>query len=237
MSLAACKSEQALTTTQIAKKLKVKEFDFEYLTIKSRLRFNDGGKEQKVICNMRIKKDSAIWMMITKAAVEGVRVLATPDSIMILDRLNKQYYASDFEQLKKRFNFEFDFQMLQSVITGNIYLQSDKTPKPQKTDAFFIVRELIDGIAVENQISRANNKLAQVKVMDSKKNQLLIEYDDFKTVEKQLISHHNTSSLKYVKDGEERETELELNYTKVSLPSKPLKFPLKISSKYKKMEW
>lgn len=236
IGFAACKTEQATTNKQLAKKLKVKDFDFDYLTIKSKLRFNNGGKDQKVAGYIRMKKDSIIWMTMSKTNVEGVRIVVTKDSIMMLNRLDKVYYTFNYEQLQERFNFAFDYDMLQSVITGNVYLQSTNIPKPEKTDAFFIVKELIDGIMIENQISRANSKLAKVMVVDDQKNQLNIDYDEFEEVEGQLMPHHNKTSLEYQRDGVAAKTELELNYTKVNIPDKPLNFPFRISSKYKKAE-
>lgn len=233
-SFLGCKSEQPITSKQLAKKLKVKDFDFDYLTIKSKLRFNDGGKDQKVAGYIRMKKDSVIWMSMSKASVEGVRIVVTQDSMMMLDRLKKEYYTFNYEQLQERFNFSFNFDMLQSVIIGNMYVQSEEFPQPVKQDAFFIVKELIDNIAVENHISRNNNKLAKVKVVDGNKNTLEIDYDDFQPVGDQQLSHHSKSVLTYAKDEATENIELELNYTKVTHADKPLKFSFRVSSKYKK---
>lgn len=234
--LLGCKSDRVLTTKRLEKKLKIKDFDFDYMRIKSKVRFNDGGKDQKVSGYIQMKKDSIIWMTLSKTSVEGLRIVVTKDTLMMLDRLNKQYYTFNYPQLKERFNFDFDFDMLQSVITGNLYLQSTALPKPQKMDSLFIIKELIEGIAVENQVSRENNKLARVEVLDQQNNKLTIAYDDFKEVGKQLISHHNKSNLSYAKDGVAYETELELTYTKVTVMEKPLKFSFRISPKYKKGE-
>ena len=51
--------------------------------------------------NVRIKKDSLIWIAISAKGIAGLRILLKPDSIHIMDKINKRRYL--FEIISIRF--------------------------------------------------------------------------------------------------------------------------------------
>jgi hypothetical protein len=69
--------------------------------------------------NIRMKKDSAIWVSISPAlGIEAVRVLLRPDSIFMIDRIHKKGFAKPYSHLKT-LGIPFDFISLQAAIVGN----------------------------------------------------------------------------------------------------------------------
>ncbi|MFT5913690.1 MAG: hypothetical protein ACJAWV_001432 [Flammeovirgaceae bacterium] len=236
--LSACKNEQVLTNKKLAKKMKMETFDYEYMSIKSKVEFVQNGKEQKAAGYIRIKKDSAIWMTLSKTHIEGVRLLITKDTFLMLNRIEKIYYSYSFDELSKKFNFPFNFQMLQSAITGELYWEGSETPEPIKTAEYFILKGMIQALNVENRVSRANNKLEQITVSDKSENQLDISYSDFEEIEGKLFANKSNSTLNF-KDSknEEKEIKLNLDFSKVKIFEEPLSLPFKLSDKYKRAEW
>ena len=53
--------------------LSIEQIDFEYLHGKGRMVLKDGNKENEVKANIRVKKDSIIWMNFTVIGVQGAR--------------------------------------------------------------------------------------------------------------------------------------------------------------------
>jgi hypothetical protein len=71
--------------------------------------------------NVRIKKDSAIWMSISPAlGIEIARVLVLKDSLKVLSKIpdNKFAYVSDIDSLQEFLHFEFDLEDLESIMSG-----------------------------------------------------------------------------------------------------------------------
>ncbi len=67
---------------------------------------------------VRMQKDSLIWASISPAlGIEAARVLVRPDSIFILDRINKKGIAKPFSYLLEK-GIPFDFVSLQEAIVG-----------------------------------------------------------------------------------------------------------------------
>lgn len=73
--------------------------------------------------NLRIKKDSAIWISISPAlGIEVARALITPDSLKFINRINGTYFKGDFKYLNDLLQIEVNFKMIQAILLGNVYL-------------------------------------------------------------------------------------------------------------------
>lgn len=234
-----CKSEQALTDKKLEKTMNLESFDYEYMTIKSKVEFINGDKEEKAAGYIRMKKDSVIWMTLSKTHVEGVRLLVTQDTFLMMNRIDKTYYSYSMEELKERFNFPFDFNMLQSAITGELYWSDSEIPEPTKTAQSFVLKGMIQELNIENHVSRKNNKLEKIMVSNKEGSKLEISYSDFEKVDdtKILFANKSNSVLNYKNaDGNEAEIKLNLDFNKVKISTEPITFSFKISDKYKKIE-
>ena len=79
--------------------------------------------------NYRIKRDSAILISVSNAiGMEGLRVLFTPDSVGLIDRINKTYYWDDYEGLKRRFGSILHFKDMQAILLNEIvFAEKDRT--------------------------------------------------------------------------------------------------------------
>lgn len=234
--LTSCKSGKTVTHASSNNKSGFEAFDFEALSIRAKLRFDNAGEETKATAHIRIRKDSAIWVSVSKTTVEGARIIVTPDTIMMIDRINKLYYTFNYAELQKKFNFAFDYKMLESALTGEPYLPSGMMGTPEKKRKYYILEETISNLRITQFIERSKHKLSKVEAIDAKKNELGIEYDAFEMVEGQLFPHHNIATIRYNNNGLINTTTIDLEYNKVSKEDASLKLLFKINSKYQEGE-
>ena len=103
----------------LLKKMIENQVDAESMAAKARVTVSDEAGVTKFTANFQWKKDSLIWMNFKKVSVEAARVLITPDSIFIIDRLNKKYIVEDFNFAQREFNLPTGFQGLQAFLLGN----------------------------------------------------------------------------------------------------------------------
>jgi hypothetical protein len=69
---------------------------------------------------VRIKKDSLIWVSINAAlGIEAFRLLITPDSVRILDKLKKIARLRSVSYLQEQIHLPVDFKTLQDLLIGN----------------------------------------------------------------------------------------------------------------------
>ena len=78
------------------------------------------GKKYDVNGNIRMYKDSAIWISANAIlGIEAMRVLITKDSIKLLDKINKVYTARSLGYLQDVTSLPLDLPTLQQLIIGN----------------------------------------------------------------------------------------------------------------------
>lgn len=78
------------------------------------------GKDYEFNAVVRIKKDSLIWVSINAAlGIEAFRLLITPDSVKILDKLKKVARLRSVSYLQEQVHLPVDFKILQDMLIGN----------------------------------------------------------------------------------------------------------------------
>jgi hypothetical protein len=93
------KNAKTLTTH-----LKEKEFKFDRLNGKLSADAEIDSTSASFTVTLRMKRDSVIWMSISKLGIEGARVLITKDSVKLLNRIKNNYFIGDFAYISKMLN-------------------------------------------------------------------------------------------------------------------------------------
>jgi hypothetical protein len=85
------------------------------------------GKNYDVNANVRMYKDSAIWINVNALlGIDAMRVLITKDSVKLLNKVNKTYTARRVEYLQEVTALPLDLATLQDLIIGNpVFLDSN----------------------------------------------------------------------------------------------------------------
>lgn len=222
------------TRTYDRENLNIQEFKFDYITIKSKIELQETHKTTNATALVRIKKDSIIWFNLSGTlGVQGLRGMVTRDSVKIINRVEKTYKEYGINELVEEFNFPIDFELIQSMIVGNM-------PKPRETDDFvkiqsgrFVIRQNIDDILINNYIDRDIMKLVEVSVVEkSTDNSLKLLYKDFNDIDKQAFPFSSFISLIHHNEFGELETSLTIQHIKVELSDEILKFPFTVPKKY-----
>ncbi|MBS1574514.1 MAG: DUF4292 domain-containing protein [Bacteroidetes bacterium] len=102
--------------------------DYKTLSAKINVDYVDADdKNYNVNANLRMYKDSAIWISITAIfGIEGLRVYITKDSVKILDKQNKLYTGRSVSYLQEVAKLPLTLSVLQDLLIGNpVYLDSN----------------------------------------------------------------------------------------------------------------
>src|SRR5205085_9842288 len=103
-------------------KLQQYSFKAEWMNAKANVTTIDSGEETSFNINLRIHKDSVIWISVSPLlGIEVARVMITPDSIKMLDRLHGKYQCSSFEYINKLLQMKVNFEIVQALLTGNFF--------------------------------------------------------------------------------------------------------------------
>jgi outer membrane biogenesis lipoprotein LolB len=85
------------------------------------------GKKYDVNANIRMYKDSAIWIAVNALlGIDAMRLFVTKDSLKLLDKLNKTYTARSVDYLREITSLPLNLYNLQDLIIGNpVFLDSN----------------------------------------------------------------------------------------------------------------
>ncbi len=214
--------------------LKIEELTFDYLTIKSKIQFKEPHKTTKATALIRMKKDSVIWFNLSGAlGVQGVRGIITKDSVKIINRVEKKYYQYDFNAVSNEFKFPIDFNLIQSMIVGDMPKPIGDNNSIKKSNGQYIIKQNIENIKIANYVNQTSMKLEEVSVTEKETdNSLKLLYKDFKDVNGQGLPFSIFISLIHHNEFGEIETQLNIDHIKAEASEKPLRFPFSIPKKY-----
>jgi hypothetical protein len=204
--------------------------------MKSKIEFEEAGNKKNATALMRIKKDSIIWFNLSGTlGIQGLRGILTKDSLKMINRVDKEFYTMDYQQLSKEFNFTIDFELLQAMIMGDMPRGEKDDETVTKEGNRFIIHQGFGDIYIDNYINTDTKKVTEVQVFESNtENSLKLLYGDFRQVSNYLFPYSSFVSLIHTNEFGELETKVTINHNKVVFSDKKLKFPFTVPKKYVK---
>lgn len=189
------------------------------------------GKDYEFNAFLRLQKDKMIWVSINALlGIEAFRAIITPDSVKVLNKLDKQYQLRSVSYLQEVSHLPFDFKTLQALILGNpIYLDS--------TIAFYRKDEqgislLSEGKLFRNYITLdkedlriRHSKLDDVDRLRARSCDLT--YGDYEKKDNVPFSTYRKIAV-----AEKARLDIELNFKQYSF-NEVLNFPFSIPRNYK----
>ncbi len=91
----------------------------EWLSLKGKISLDKDGQNIKFSSNIRIRKDSVIWMSITAPfGIELFRAMLTPDSIYFINTPKSTYTKQPISYLYQHIKTEINFLQIQDMFFG-----------------------------------------------------------------------------------------------------------------------
>ncbi len=216
----------------------VADVAFSYLTAKAKIAFKSPKEEfDNATVNIRVQKDSLIWLSVSKLGFEAVRGLISRNSIVVIDKIHREYSVYDFPSLSRRFNFTMNFALLQALILGSLPLPDQPAQKTKNGQEYVLLSQQNGNVLVENYIGEQDRKLKKLMLTERPANNTLrMEYSDFAALSNFLFPYSSLITLDYrsLIDGQVSQTELRINYNKVELVGQNPGFPFTIPASYKR---
>jgi hypothetical protein len=116
------------TIRQLYKHIMSGRIDCQTFSAKMKVHYEgSNGKDYEFNAFVRLQKDKVIWISINALlGIEAFRAIITPDSVKVLNKLDKVYQLRSVSYLQEISHLPFDFKTLQEIMLGNpIYLDSN----------------------------------------------------------------------------------------------------------------
>ncbi len=100
--------------------LRSQETSFDFFSARYSGTAHFEGVDYSISGNIRIKNDSAVFISVAPfLGIEVARLLVTPDSVKMINRLDNSYFEGNIRVLSNMLNTYVDFYMLQALLVGN----------------------------------------------------------------------------------------------------------------------
>ncbi|EOR95029.1 : hypothetical protein [Arcticibacter svalbardensis MN12-7] len=203
-------------------------FEFNTLSAKSKVGLMINTNSNDVSMNIRMQNKSIIWISVTAiAGIEVARVLITPDSIKVLNRIQGLYTAKPFSYIYQYANKQITFSTLQNLFLGNA-IEGTVT----ESSVFSVhenqtqITSALSGMLYK-LIMNANNKVVENTLQDPKGQRLIAKYADFQAVNGRKLPY----SINLSSNATNRNIKIDLKYTSVSV-NESLDFPFSVPKRF-----
>ena len=228
-----CKKDLFQFNYSEKKRLKIEELEFDYLQAKSKIKYDDGIQNFNANATIRIRQDSLIWISISSTGVEAIRSIIQKDSIFVIDRLNKEYRRFSFDSLQRTYNIPIDYEMIQAALIGNLIKSRKNNDKVLKDEEFFILKQNSENLSIDNFVNSKTMKIEKVNVKDRpSESSLEIKYEDFQLHNDVLFPFENSVILTYNRNNSELISHLNINFSRLAIDEKKIKFPFNVPNRY-----
>ena len=218
-------------------------FKFNWMSAKISGKFSDSNQNFSFKGNMKIRKDSLIWISISPGlGLELGRVLLDLDSVHFMNRFEKTYYKSSYAELSEKTESPLSYMRIQSLLVGNVMgeFKSKKHYSWLENQTFNLssasekqIKKWIRSKRKPNHeiylasINPKTSKIYSQKYKNLKLNrELNVKYEDFEIHGGLFIAESVNLSI-----TTKKEISLSLSYSKINL-NKELKFPFSVPESY-----
>lgn len=260
-SLSSCKTSRKLISRSELKKksfsvlyhkMEENQAHYDYLSARLVINFSkEGGRSTTLKGWLRMKKDSMIWLsMIPAMGIEVARAQVSPDSLKLINRMNKSYFVGNYRLLDSLLHTSLDYDVVQAMLMGNDisgYQIQSSDAGVEGQDYVLVIksRKMIrrDPIPERGQHSELvqkiwlnpeNFRLRKVdmveKIKGHKENRIQVFYDTYQTVNGQLFPQEM-----HLVFFSKPKTEISITFKRIET-GRAFSFPFVIPKGYRKLE-
>ena len=183
------------------------------------------------------ENDKRLWLNAKSFGFEAGRILLTQDSIMVMNRLQKQYIkeridnVSEGVELPSELFKELGVSQLQDALIGNpLNSTIPYTVLTIKEDAYVLTGEMegVQSTLILNKVTQ----LPRSASFETQNSTVTIDYNDYRLLGEKQFSYQRKISL----TSSDRISSLDIQYSSVELDS-PKKINFSIPPSYEKMQF
>ena len=221
--LTACKPARELTSVNIkpigaAKLLKNVEnnkLDYDYFSV-SRIscQYSSPQSGASFRINLKAIRDKKILASITKLNIPVGRVLLTPDSVLYVNFIDKNYFIDDYSYLSSYLNIDLDFGTIQSILSNSAFsYRNDEKDRDYKTFSSSVQDEMyVLESEKERKVLRLESKNNPAKI-----DRRLKKLDDTALIlQKMFFNPESFALVKLIIENKTKNRKLEINFSEFS---------------------
>lgn len=208
-----------------------KQIQFNTFSGKAKCHYEGKGDKQEFTANIRIKKDSIIWVSVTALGgiVQVARIYITTDTVKLINYLQKEITIMPLSEAGKILPAPADFSVLQNLIVGNVLRQSGAPNDATDFGGTLSLQVEENNFIQQVTYNKSDSTMRSLQMRTTVANGPIgvIQYGNYEKTDDQKIPM--SRAVNVINAGEQYY--LDMNFTKIDL-NQPLDFPFSIPRGY-----
>ncbi|MBA4166738.1 MAG: DUF4292 domain-containing protein [Chitinophagaceae bacterium] len=209
-----------------------KRIDFNTFSAKVKVNFEGkNGRKNDFNAFIRLRKDSVLWVSINALlGIEAFRIMITPDSVKVLNKLDKVAQLRSVSYLKEITKLPFTFNELQDLVVGNPIYFGNNIVSYKKEGTLITVVSIGDVFKQLLTLNPQNFEILHSKLDDvdaTRARTADITYGDY-----QGMPNNTFSTFRKITLSEKSKLDIEMKYKQFDF-NVPLNFPFSVPKNYK----
>ena len=148
---------------ELREKSEAAQNQFRSLEVRANGHFEDNQTSQGFRVQVRILKDSLVWVDIADPilGIKVARAVIYRDSVAFVNRLQKEYYTGPLDQLQQKLNMNFGFEVVQAILSANLTFETTKNYETYYQPGYYVLADHIPGNEGNREAS-TNEKFHEV---------------------------------------------------------------------------
>jgi len=222
-----------ISAEEVLNKLNTNKIDFQTFSAKAKIEYEDrNGKQPDFNAFIRLKKDSALWVSISSTflGIEAFRIYISPDTIILLNKLDKTVEYHPFSYVENIAHIPLNFSLLQNILIGNPVYVGDSIVSYRETENQILIGTV--GAFFKNLItlSTANYHLERIKLDDidlTQNRTAALIYNDYEHNDR-----FDFSTSREINVSEKSKVDIKIQFKQYEFNNE-LSFPFAIPRNYK----
>jgi hypothetical protein len=205
-----------------------KRLDYQTFKAKAKVHFESPDDKQEFTANIRVRKDSVIWINASAFGITAARILITPDSIFMIMELKKEYKKLALKDAAKILPTKVDFATLQHLLLGEPLRDGNIEDATSFGGSWSLGVEdssYIQRITYNKEDSTI--RTSQLRTRKANGPQTMSEYGSYEMINNRKVS---TQRVINIRNGEDVYM-LDMNFQKIDF-DEPLEYPFSIPKSY-----
>ncbi len=228
-------AEDSISTEyhRIEDSAKAQQADFHSLSLRAKLTWADEKTEQEFTGSIRIQKDSLIWASLSgPLGIEGFRLLISPDTFKIINRLGNEYAIREFTYLEHWLLFPLSYKMLEQLLAGQLMDIPQLALAVTREDSTLLLYRENNKLLEKIWLNPQNYTVSKILLKDKMLQQdMTITFDAYNLLNGKPFSYRRSVDVHQGAMG----FHLQMEISRIAM-NDPLLFPFEINERYKKVE-
>ena len=211
--------------------IKAQQLNFNTFSAKASTSLDIDGNSNDVTLNIRINRDKKIWVSVTAIlGIEVARALITPDSILLINKLQGLYVKKPFSFVHTYAGKQVNYKTLESLLVGNALpeILNDKNTDIQTSNGNTTLSGNLQNV-VYKLLLGSDKRVVQLNLSNPAEAQTL------QVTDKEFIQAGNKivpSKIDIQSAIKNKKIQVNLHYTRVDFDQQ-LDYPFNIPERYK----